>query len=301
MGSTTRYQWCGVLAAWVGAVIVCASCQDKLPPPLKPAVSGDETPGSKTPSGPSGPTVTVKATTGPLSLDPLSVSWEKAPTLRVDLVKQSMVIPYGGGTVRELRVRAMHNGDQIAFRLSWRDTTQNLEHGVDTYRDGVAMQFPVTPSATPPAPFMGHKGSPVNIWQWRSDWQADLDGLGQFNKRQPAPAGYVVATSDNSILKRLFPRLPKPRTAVIEYVAEGWGTLTRHLQQDVEARGVYSGGHWYVVFRRKLTRSDGSDAELLPGGISHVNFAVWDGGQRQVNGMKSVRLTWTNLVIEKGK
>lgn len=284
----------------VVAIIALTGCEQKLPPRRGPAPhdDGPQLTGPKSPGAPTATALTVQATKKSLDLDPLAAVWTSAKEVTIDLTKQVMLIPFGGGTIKNIAVRALHNGDHIAFRLSWADATKNLLHGIDSFRDGVALEFPVERSKVTPAPFMGHKGSPVNIWQWRSDWQAALEGKKIFDKRQPLPAGYYITSADDNILKKLFPRLPRPRTAAIEYVAEGWGTLTRHVQQDVQARGTYKDGHWFVVFRRKLERTDGSDADLVPGTQTHINFAVWDGGKRQVNGMKSVKLTWTTLTIE---
>ncbi|QWR77567.1 ethylbenzene dehydrogenase-related protein [Candidatus Magnetomonas plexicatena] len=199
-----------------------------------------------------------------------------------------------------LTVKAVQNGKQIAFQLTWDDATQDTENAIDTFRDSVAMLFPVKQTAELyPSPLMGAKGEPVNVWQWRADWQAEKDGKRNLSARQPQTDGIHVSYSD-AILKSEYPQRPSKDATMIQYIAEGYGTLTKLHNQSPAAHGSYKNGKWTVVFVRNLKSDDGGDAEFTSGKKTYVNFAAWNGAAGDVNGMKSISVVWTPLVFDGG-
>jgi cytochrome c2 len=80
---------------------------------------------------------------------------------------------------RLINVKALYNEKDIAFLIEWKDATRNILLDVDTFRDGVALQFP-TQNAAEPSFRMGQgegmdsKGM-VNIWFWKADVQESID------------------------------------------------------------------------------------------------------------------------------
>ena len=74
------------------------------------------------------------------------------------------------GTVRELSVVGVHNGDSLALRLSWPSGKNDKIADLDQFVDGVAVMFPLTSKAS--AVTMGSKGDPVNAWYWKATWTA---------------------------------------------------------------------------------------------------------------------------------
>ncbi|ROR32416.1 ethylbenzene dehydrogenase-related protein [Inmirania thermothiophila] len=246
--------------------------------------------------GPDG-AVVVGRTARDLTTDPDAAVWRNAPETVVALVPQTIAIPNGGGSVSRIRIQGLHNGRRIAFRLSWDDATADTENAVETFRDAVALLFPLDArDPTKTSPLMGNKGAPVNIWQWRADWQADRDGADRLAARQPHTAGFWISPVDE-ILKARYPGKPRPDAVALEFVAEGWGTLTRQAQQDVDAGGRWRDGRWSVVFVRDLERTDGSDAAFAPGARTVLNVAVWNGHEEDVNGRKSVSLQWIPVEV----
>jgi hypothetical protein len=203
--------------------------------------------------------------------------------------------------VPAMSVKAAHNGKTIAIQVTWADKTEDVENAIDTFRDSVALMFPVnTSSGYNPSPLMGSKGEPVNIWQWRADWQAEKEKRRHLEARQPQTSGIHVGMSDE-ILKAEYPGKPSPDATMVEYVAEGYGTITKLKDQPVKAAGRYKDGKWTVVFIRDINRVSGSDAELLPGRNTFVNVAVWNGQNRDVNGSKAISTVWIPLHIAAAK
>lgn len=72
------------------------------------------------------------------------------------------------GAVKQVEVRALHNGKHLAFHLSWMDATQNdkIEDN-DQFSDAAAIFLPTKDNA--PLVTMGAPGFPVNMWYWRAD------------------------------------------------------------------------------------------------------------------------------------
>ncbi|MBF0336388.1 MAG: hypothetical protein HQL05_01015 [Nitrospirae bacterium] len=202
--------------------------------------------------------------------------------------------------VPNLSIKAIHNGKAIAFQLTWDDNTADIESAIDTFRDSVALMFPgMHTGGLNPSALMGSKGEPVNIWQWRADWQAEKDGNRPMD-RQPQTEGVHVGLSD-SILKAQFPGKPSPDATMVEYVTEGYGTLTRQQQQNATAKGKHQGGKWTVVFVRDMKSQDMSDAAFTPGKQTYVNFALWNGSDKDFDGMKSISVLWTPLMLDAAK
>lgn len=264
--------------------------------------------------------IRVHYTKQTLTLDPTDDIWNKAKPYSVKLVAQEVTNPLAGGSVPkesiralnkevnfvlnlakkapDVSIKALHNGKKVALQLSWEDKIEDIENAVDSFRDAVSIMFPLNlSSGYNPSPLMGSKGEPVNIWQWRADWQAEFDGRRNLGVRQPLTQGVWISPVDK-ILKKEYPGRPSQEATMAEYIAEGFGTLTRQVQQDVAASGKYHKGEWTVVFLRDIKRTDKSDAEFIPGKQAFINLAVWNGSRGDGNGMKSISTVWTPLVFD---
>ncbi|MBH0203942.1 MAG: hypothetical protein HP496_16985, partial [Nitrospira sp.] len=98
--------------------------------------------------------------------------WQTASSITIPLSGQVITRPvWPEPTVRALTVRSVHNGTDIAFLLEWQDNTKNDRLTPGTFRDGVAIGFPLGDA---PAFFcMGQLDHYINIWHWKADWQSD--------------------------------------------------------------------------------------------------------------------------------
>jgi hypothetical protein len=248
--------------------------------------------------------------------NPLAKEWDTAPALDVSLIPQAGVAPaLSTLTIASVRVQSFNDGKTIAFRLLWDDkTASQFATRASEFRDAAAIQFPLTQDL--PNFCMGAAGQMVNVWHWKADWQSDIDkGFRDVVDAYPnfwldyyplvtgtppyrAPKDfsgdakvYLVGLSAGNPLSN------ETRTTPVEDLnSTGFGTLTSQANQDVQGRGVWKDGKWYVVFSRALSNADKSDIQLKPSQTTAVAFAVWDGAENQVGARKQLS-TWTTMEI----
>ncbi|MDO8616040.1 MAG: ethylbenzene dehydrogenase-related protein [Dehalococcoidia bacterium] len=226
--------------------------------------------------------------------NPLAGVWEGAAPLEIPLSAQQLTAPMGGGSIRAVTVRAVHDARRIYFRLEWDDATQDLRaFAPEEFRDAAAIEFPANGVSTLPSFCMGQAGAKVNIWHWKADWQADIDS-GFVNVPQAYPNAaadfYPFQDSDTFYPGRAAGNLlsrTEHSTPVENIVAGGFGTLTTAEQQTVQGKGLWQDGRWYVLFAREL-EGGGDYTPFEPGQTTNVAFAVWDGSQNERDGLKSV-------------
>lgn len=229
-------------------------------------------------------------------VQPDDLAWKKAPKLNIKLMPQLIAAPQGGGSVATLSVRAIHDGQWLALRLEWADATANQEVGTATFRDALAIGFPVTEGETPPSPFMGDEKRPVDIWQWTADFDANAQGEGGFADRYPHTEGVWYFPQDYDVTREV--RSWRGFEPVVELTARGFGTLERKVAQNVRGLGRHADGRWSVVLRRQLATGNPRDPMFRPGGTVNAIFAVWDGAAGEVNGRKSITMYWTPLNLD---
>ena len=72
------------------------------------------------------------------------------------------------GATTKVDVRALHNGEFLAFQLSWADANHNVNHGDNSvWPDAAAVALPLHQDA--PLMTMGAPGTPMAAWYWRAD------------------------------------------------------------------------------------------------------------------------------------
>jgi DMSO reductase family type II enzyme heme b subunit len=226
--------------------------------------------------------------------DPRDPAWDGVPAATLDLAEQMIVPPVGGGSVRQVEVRAMHDGEWLALRLVWADASADRAVGVDAFRDAAAVGFPVGEAL--PSPFMGDPEHPVAIWQWAADLDAEAAGRGDFAERYPATEGVWYFPQDAAVRREVTAwRGSEP---VAAYTAVGFGTLARRATHEVRGSGRHAEGRWAVVLRRRLATADPAEPVFAPGTATQLIAAVWDGARREVNGRKSVTLMWIPFALD---
>jgi hypothetical protein len=241
-------------------------------------------------------------------LDPNSPAWQRAPEHLAALLLQDLVEPRQmKATTPDVRVRAITNGTEIAFRLEWADANQDDLPGPGLSVDACAVQLPRTIENNPPAPQMGEAGRPVEVTFWRADWQASVDGRGDTIRdlypnaavdHYPfqAPSLESGSAAQKEMAKRYSPaeavgnRRSGPRDLPVEdMVAEGPGTLEPAAATSSNGRGVRVKEGWTVVLKRRLPSG------LQPRSRTQVAFAVWEGSKGEV-GSRKMRTGWIPLL-----
>lgn len=203
----------------------------------------------------------------------------------------------------DVRVRAITNGTEIAFRLEWTDATKNDLPGPAHFVDACAVQVPTKIEANVPAPQMGESGKQVEITFWRADWQATVDGRpDSIREIYPnasvdhypfeAPSLEKGSAAQNEMATWYAParalgnRRVGPREPTVEYmIAEGPGTLDPTPPAGSKGRGVRTDDGWSVVITRRLPNG------LAPGSRTQIAFAVWEGSHNEV-GARKMRTGW---------
>jgi len=260
---------------------------------------------------------------GPLPTGPDDSAWGQARPLYIALTP----LWWTEDRVEGLVVRAVHNNDELAIRLSWLDPTRD-ERAVrqNEFRDGVAIQFSL--SSDPPF-YMGdsseHGG--VNIWFWKADRARDIakgfqgvdsafpDGVADMYPEQgKCPLGTRPERWTKAVLTTHNPRYitawgagnlvadPNMKMPVESLVAHGPGTLSGKPAniQMVGGKAVYERGVWSVQMQRPMRfTTPGHDGERVfkKGDYLPVSFAIWNGSAGDRDGKKNISI-WQKLVIE---
>ena len=228
--------------------------------------------------------------------------------------------------IQGIRVAALHDGTRVALRMRWEDPTRDdSTFGQEEFRDGAAVQL--SAEKDPPFFAMGGgarvgEGAPVALWMWKADRQADAGGGNDLESRFPNagadgyPADYAAAeghTVAGLPLARHDPLFLAGKAAgngvsdlsgacpAESLAARGAGTVGfRRGGAPLEARGDWKGGTWTVVIRRTLADDGEGAVPLAAGGRASAAFAIWNGADRDRDGVKSMTI-WHDLVLEEAR
>jgi mono/diheme cytochrome c family protein len=239
---------------------------------------------------------------------PDDAAWAKVSTVHVPL----MPLWWNEASIGAVRVKALHDGQHVAFLLEWTDSTYDVDVVRQrSFPDGAAVQF--STKSEPPLFAMGEAGQVVSIWHWKAAWQEDkrqFQDVGSAFPRMVAEPYYGSEKGwqsgpleDPTYLPaaRVRNLLASPhRTTVVEEAnAVGFGTLTSQApaKQNVQGASEWKKGVWRLQLVRVLKSADAEDIALLPGKSIPIAFAVWNGSAGDRNGQKSVSL-WNTLRLE---
>jgi len=263
-------------------------------------------------------TVQARRVRGELPSDPAADIWNTVQPVAVAVTP----LWWRDQRIEGLNLKALHNGKELAFHLSWDDPTRDDSLvGQQAFSDGVAVQL----SAEPDPPFFGMGGDhgAVAIWHWKAAWQQDLAGWQDIETAYPDAAvdwypgqrdyrhgdAFEVreaktTSQDPSLMAGWGAENPlstPTRTSAAEdAAAKGLGTLTSKPLpiQRVQAAGEWREGRWRVVLHRPLAPGEKGDLALRPGQTVSMACAVWDGQAEDRDGQKSVSV-WNALQLER--
>ncbi|MHC4511594.1 MAG: ethylbenzene dehydrogenase-related protein [Planctomycetota bacterium] len=217
--------------------------------------------------------------------------WQDLPGIEVGLNHQVTEQPWPKSVTPTVTVQTFHNGRDIYFKMTWEDDRPDSAVSVDSFTDGCAVAVPIDANAPPASIMMGFT-SPVNLWYWQADKDAQYWEKKEYVR--PGHADYTYPFEQQEILSITTVPLD---SAVADLVAQRAGSLTDKPVQAVQGRGVWSDGKWSVVFRRTLITDDAERDCQFPQGKCLAAFAVWDGDQGDRGGRKSMS-EWVTLHIE---
>ena len=277
------------IAALLLAAVSILGCRGTSPPPV--------------------PTGVELVSAAAVPTDPTDAAWTAAPEFIAKLLPQDVVEPRQlQPTTADVRVRAITDGKQVAFRLEWTDESKDDTPGPALFPDACAVQLPSKIEPTVPAPQMGEKGHPVEITFWTAAWQATVDGRGdsirdiypnaavdhypfQAKPLEKDPGAQHEMAARYAPALALGNHMAGPRDKPVQdLIAEGPGTLSPAPSSDSTGRGQRTATGWSVVIARRLP------AGLSPTAPSQIALAVWQGDQEEV-GARKMRTGWINLTI----
>ncbi len=252
-------------------------------------------------------TIKARRVQGELPRDAASPGWRQAEGTYLAVAPRW----WRDDRIEGLVVRALHDGKDIAVRLSWEDATKDDEIlGQDVFPDAAGIQLSV--AQDPPIFTMGSKGSPVNIWMWKAAWERDLErarDIADYRPNTPPDVYGHVAQADEPMYFTASaagnPMAVRKRTTAGEALfAEGFSTLApiqvnagKGPEGTFSARGAWTDGFWDVVFVRSMAARAPAEIALKPGTKAFLASALWDGTHQDRNGQKSVTV-WHVIEIE---
>lgn len=261
--------------------------------------------------------VAAAFTSAPLPFeDPASNLWRRASEHSAALLKQDVTEPMlTDPGVSLVKVRALHNGEWIVFRLEWSDATQDLVPRAGRSSDAAAIQFPLAADADLPAAAMGEKNKGVRIWYWKALWQDDA-ARAQAGGKDRVASLYPNAAIDHypyqaggaaraEMEKRYAPAraagnpitVPPAAGPVQVLMAEGFGNTRVAADQAARGRGNWSDGKWVTTIARPLKGSP-ELGDLTVGKRGYVAFAIWDGAKAHT-GSRKMRSEWIPLRLDR--
>ena len=230
-------------------------------------------------------------------LDPYHKLWENIPEKVVKLLPLNA----RKRPISHIKIRSALNDDAVAFRLEWEDPVPDRSSSRhQDFKDAVAVEFALgdvllhTHGHNEPFFGMGNRGKVVNIWQWRADWQTEIETK---EKIEYATKGMdldaMIFGGEVNPVDALNPFRDVP---VEEMNAEGFGTLTPQpsTKQNVLGKGVWKDGSWSVVLYRTLESLNKWDKRFTNDQEILMAFAIWDGSEQDRNGRKVVSM-WQRL------
>ena len=227
---------------------------------------------------------------------PDDLLWEQAEPMDFRLAGQVIAAPrWQNASIDLVTVKAIYNQNDIAFLLVWDDpfedasydSDQELDVGeirevgnfssyvaandmvtrqLETFRDAVALQFPVKlREGTRKPHFMrGNSSQAVHLWVWK----ADLDSQGE--------------------------------RAVEEANARGWKQQPKaqaQEQQQIDSNAVWDQGRWSVVMKRPRITEDKNDVQFVAGKFIPMSMNAWDGSNGE-HGLIMSLSSWHYVILE---
>ncbi len=241
-------------------------------------------------------TLRAKPVEGALPGSPDDEVWNTAEPMDVRLAGQVIAAPrWQNPSVEMVTMQALFNDQEIAFRLTWDDPFKDVIHdetqsfntneiskvggfnsyveangmvprALETFRDSIALQFPVKPPQGTKKPhfYRGSSSDQVHIWVWKAEQDA---------------AGKRGTEEGN---------------------ARGWKQRIKAQAEDgqqITGKASWDQGRWTVVMKRPLQTGDRNDVQFKPGVFVPMSVNAWDGSNGE-HGLIMSLSTWHYVFLE---
>jgi len=230
---------------------------------------------------------------GEVPEDPADPRWIDAEEIDVTLAP----LWWRDASVLGAQLSAMHDGDSIAIRLRWPDSSRDARVFSDLQEtDGAALQ--ISAAETPPLFGMGSRRSPTALWHWESLRLEEIAGWEDLSEPTPhlTPVTRIGSVRlDSPVYERLqgSPALSRSvETSVARGVLEG---RVRTDTEGVQVLPRATDTGWELVFVRSLGHEGG--ITFTPGQPLQVACAVWNGAAGDRSAQKSISI-WQLLELE---
>ncbi len=227
-------------------------------------------------------------------LTPESKAWEHVKAATVHLYPQSAITLNDkranainrGAKAKEAKVKAIHDGKNIAFLIEWSDGTRSVQRGYksDEYADGFAVQFPVEYKNPEKLPYigMGSDDRPVIIHLQKAIEEVyEPNGNGDVSMQQNVLSKNAFGKEAAEFARRVG------ALAVRDYqrsfVSEGFRSMTemKDGSEKFYADMEYDANGWRGTLIRPI-----KDEYLSLKGVFPAAFAIWDGEKLNRDGQK---------------
>lgn len=238
----------------------------------------------------------VNAVQGELPESPDDAAWDTAEPMDMRLAGQVVAPPrWQNPSIEMVTVQALSNDQDIAFRLTWDDPFKDVTHddsqeydpaeiskvgavnsyveandmvprALETFRDSIALQFPVKPPQGTKKPhfYRGGSSDQVHLWVWK----ADLDLAGGRGTEEGNARGWKQP---------------------IKLQAEDG--------QQIAGEAKWDQGRWTVVMKRPLNTGDKNDVQFEKGVFTPMSVNAWDGSNGE-HGLIMGLSTWHYVFLE---
>ena len=231
-----------------------------------------------------------------IPLAPGAKVWGISEPIGIRMAGQVVAAPrWQNPSIEMVSVRSVFNDKEIGFLLEWDDPFKDVKHNdaaefnakdimnpgaynsyvaannmitrqLETFRDSVALQFPVSMKEGTKKPhfFRGGGNDPVNLWVWK----ADLFGEGKPAAEEGGARGFKQP------VKAQAPE-----------------------EQQVSSGAVWKEGRWSVVMKRPLVTNDKGDVQFEKGKFIPIAANAWDGSNGEHGNIMSLS-SWHFVFLE---
>ena len=223
-------------------------------------------------------------------------AWDMAQPMDIRLAGQVVAAPrWQNPSIEMVTLQALFNEQDIAFRITWDDPFKDIKHdpsqefdisgisqvggfnsyievdgmiprALETFRDSIALQFPVKPPQGTKKPhfYRGSSSDQVHLWVWK----ADLDAAGGRGTE--------------------------------EGNARGWKQPIKVQPEDgqqISGSAIWDQGRWTVVMKRPRNTGDKNDVQFKQGQFIPLSVNAWDGSNGE-HGLIMSLSTWHFVFLE---